>query len=162
MKLNYHTSLVPGLLVLPLVAQLAHVVKGDLLGNILTCSPSARYVLHECYAQYERERDEFGGTYCCIYGKYVSCLKEKMDIWCRRSIQQLVDATVGKPLPYNARDPKGCQGIYYPSAYCAVFFNSRLILAIGSLVAIALTLACVVCCCHCCLRRCGRKVKGPE
>lgn len=67
-------------------------INGDLLGNILSCSPSARYILHECYAEYERERDEHGGhPYCCIYAKYRGCLKEKMDIWCRRSIQQLVD-----------------------------------------------------------------------
>lgn len=135
---------------------------GDLLGNILKCSPSARYVLHECYQHYEREKDEFGSSYCCIYAKYRACLREKMDIWCRRSIQQLVDATIGVPQPYDPKDPKGCQGTYFPSAKCAVFFNLRLIAAVASLVAIAIGLACIICCCHCCCKKCRRRPKQSE
>lgn len=141
------------------------VTSSDLLGNILKCSPSARYVLHECYQTYEQERAEFefGHANCCIYAKYVACLKEKMDIWCRRSIQQLVDATVGQAVLYDPKDPKGCQGTYYPSAKCALLFNLRLILAVASLVGIAIGLAFVICCCHICCRKCRcKKTKEPE
>jgi len=120
--------------------------SGNLLGNIFMCSPSAEYVLNECHLIYERERYEFGGDYCCIYAKFRECLKERMAIACRRSIQQLVDAKIG------LNRPRDCLGVYYPSARCWLFYNVMLIAGIAGLIAISI-LAVVVFCCYRCLTR---------
>lgn len=45
---------------------------------------------------------------------------------------------------------------------CGLFFNVRLLIAIASLVGLALGVACLICCCHCCIRKCRRKSKSPE
>lgn len=119
---------------------------GNLLGNIFMCSPSAEYVLNECHIQYERERIEFGGDYCCIYAKFRECLRERMAIACRRSIQQLVDAKIG------LNRPRDCLGVYYPSARCWFFYNVMLIILIAALIGLSI-LGIVVFCCYRCLVR---------
>ena len=136
------SSLLTGLLVLVGVES----SRGNMLGNIFLCSPSAEYVLNECHALYERERYEFGGDYCCIYAKFRECLRERMAISCRRSIQQLVDAKIG------LNRPRDCLGVYYPSAYCWLFYNVTLLFAIMGVVGL-LILAIIVFCCYRCFTR---------
>ena len=120
--------------------------SGNLLGNVFMCAPSAEYVLRECHDLYERERYEFGGDYCCIYAKFRECLRERLAIACRRSIQTMVDAKLG------LNRPRDCLGVYYPSARCWLFYNVMLIGVIVGLIVLSV-LAVVVFCCYRCLTR---------
>jgi hypothetical protein len=117
--------------------------SGNLLGNIFMCSPSAEYVLNECHLMYERERYEFGGESCCIYAKFRECLKERMSIACRRSIQQLVDAKIG------LNRPRDCLGVYYPSAWCWFFYNVWIIAAVIGVIILSILSVVVLCCVRC-------------
>lgn len=129
------------------------VSDGNLLGNIYLCAPSAEYVLHECHTIYEKERYEFGGDYCCIYAKFRDCLREKMAISCRRSIQQLVDAKIG------LSRPRDCLGIYYPSATCWLFYNAMIIAGIVGLILVGFFCFCVFCCYRCFTRMYPPKIE---
>ena len=120
--------------------------EGNMLGNIFLCSPSAEYILHECHKQYEMERYEFGGDYCCIYAKFRECLNERLAISCRRSIQQLVDATIG------IDRPRECIGVYYPSIRCWLFYNIFLLALIVGIIGLAF-LGILVVLCYKCLAR---------
>jgi len=118
----------------------------NLLGNAYMCSPSAEFVVRECHRIYEEERYEFGYDYCCIYARFRECLRERLPITCRRSIQQMVDAKIG------INRPRDCLGVYFPSVRCWIFYNLWIIIIIVVAILLVILGTIVICCFRCCNR----------
>lgn len=141
--MKYQVFFIP--LVMTLIIRVES-TSGNMLGNIYMCSPSAEYVVNECHHIYEEERSEFGRDYCCIYAKFRECLRERLAIACRRSIQLLVDAKLG------LNRPRDCLGTYYPSAWCWFFYNVYLLAIIAGVIGLTIITAIVFCCYRCLTR----------